>query len=269
MTHVESSTVIDVAGDLHSQTSATARTILHQPRPPRLRADATCRKPSRARCSRATRDRRSRCAGCSSTSSPANLRRRPGRAPRRSASNAPTSSTRRCFNEYGDDSVAQLGGAHIACEGRLERPHQGARVGTPDGVSRAVHALRAVHRQAARPLALPRAGRTRRLALRERYVATMDRGVRDLRALDPGDAEAHFARALPEGAAGLRRRPSSGHPRQGARHAARPAAGGDASNVGIFGTGQAFEALLLRMRAHPLEEVRAVRRPDARRSCAR
>jgi thymidylate synthase ThyX len=29
------------------------------------------------------------------------------------------------------------------------------------------------------------------------------------------------------------------------------------SNVGIFGTGQGYEALLLRMRAHPLEEVRA------------
>ena len=29
------------------------------------------------------------------------------------------------------------------------------------------------------------------------------------------------------------------------------------SNVGVFGTGQAFEALLLRMFANPLEEVRA------------
>ena len=28
------------------------------------------------------------------------------------------------------------------------------------------------------------------------------------------------------------------------------------SNVGLFGTGQAYEALLLRMRAHPLAEVR-------------
>src|SRR4029077_9777146 len=28
------------------------------------------------------------------------------------------------------------------------------------------------------------------------------------------------------------------------------------SNVGIFGTGQGYEALLLRMRAHPLREVR-------------
>src|SRR5262249_18554572 len=29
------------------------------------------------------------------------------------------------------------------------------------------------------------------------------------------------------------------------------------SNVGLFGTGQAFEALLLRMFAHPLDEVRS------------
>src|SRR6185503_2872844 len=29
------------------------------------------------------------------------------------------------------------------------------------------------------------------------------------------------------------------------------------SNVGIYGTGQAYEALLLRMRAHPLAEARA------------
>ena len=38
------------------------------------------------------------------------------------------------------------------------------------------------------------------------------------------------------------------------------------SNVGIYGTGQAFEALLLRMRAHPLVEVRDVRGPHAARA---
>ena len=38
------------------------------------------------------------------------------------------------------------------------------------------------------------------------------------------------------------------------------------SNVGIYGSGQAFEALLLRMRAHPLPEARRVRRDDARRA---
>ena len=38
------------------------------------------------------------------------------------------------------------------------------------------------------------------------------------------------------------------------------------SNVGIFGTAQGYEALLLRMRAHPLREVRELRRADARRA---
>ena len=40
------------------------------------------------------------------------------------------------------------------------------------------------------------------------------------------------------------------------------------SNVGLYGTGQAYEALLLRMRAHPLAEV-AARRRRCSRSCAR
>ena len=38
------------------------------------------------------------------------------------------------------------------------------------------------------------------------------------------------------------------------------------SNVGIYGTGQGYEQLLLRMRAHPLPEARALRRPDAQRA---
>ena len=38
------------------------------------------------------------------------------------------------------------------------------------------------------------------------------------------------------------------------------------SNVGIYGTGQAFEALLLRMRAHPLAEVRDCADADADRA---
>ena len=38
------------------------------------------------------------------------------------------------------------------------------------------------------------------------------------------------------------------------------------SNVGIYGTGQGYEQLLLRMRAHPLPEARALRRPDAARA---
>ncbi len=41
------------------------------------------------------------------------------------------------------------------------------------------------------------------------------------------------------------------------------------SNVGLYGTGQAYEALILRMRAHPLEEVRGVCGPAARRTAGR
>ena len=82
----------------------------------RCSRSSTCRRRSRARCSRATRDRRSRCGGCSSTSFYERRRRR----------DAPTSVDvgaaraerlyQRVFNEYGDDSVAQLGGVHLAVE---------------------------------------------------------------------------------------------------------------------------------------------------------
>ena len=38
------------------------------------------------------------------------------------------------------------------------------------------------------------------------------------------------------------------------------------SNLGIYASGQAYEALLLRMRAHPLPEVRHYAAVDARRT---
>ena len=44
---------------------------------------------------------------------------------------------------------------------RVQRSYEGARVGTVDGISRAVHAIRALHRQAPRSLALSRPGRNR------------------------------------------------------------------------------------------------------------
>ncbi len=37
------------------------------------------------------------------------------------------------------------------------------------------------------------------------------------------------------------------------------------SNIGLYGTGQSYEQLLLRMRAHPLPEARTLRRHDADR----
>ena len=130
-------------------------------------------------------------------------------------------------------------------------------MGTADGVPRAVHALRALHRQAARPLALSRAGRDRpRRAARalrrgrwtRRSSATRS-GSRRCRSTSrarypksAGDSDAVHRAAIRAKALDTLR-------------GMLPAA--TQSNVGIYGTGQAYEALLLRMRAHPLEEVRA------------
>jgi thymidylate synthase ThyX len=93
------------------------------------------------------------------------------------------------------------------------------------------------------------------LALRARYVATLDRAFETYaRWLEP--LRAHWARREP---------PAPGESESAWRLAVRaraldslrgllPAA--TCSNVGIYGTGQAWEALLLRMRAHPLAEAR-------------
>jgi thymidylate synthase ThyX len=92
-------------------------------------------------------------------------------------------------------------------------------------------------------------------ALRERYMATMDAGFETYASLIDG-MQKHFAA----------RYPRSPQDSEGVHRAAIRAKALDTlrgmlpaatqSNVGIYGTGQAYESLLLRMRAHPLEEVR-------------
>src|SRR2546427_4971153 len=161
----------------------------------------------------------------------------------------------RVFVEYGDDSVAQLGGVHLACEAAstsCTRSLEGARLmaspdqptpytpydDRPDGRYR-YHV----------PAELPG-------ALRERYVATLDRSFDTYRAWLP-KLRAFFEKKFP-------RDPAESETvyrmtiRAKALDTLRgmlPAA--TTSNVGIYGTGQAYEQLLLRMRAHPLQEVRA------------
>ena len=99
-------------------------------------------------------------------------------------------------------------------------------MGTADGVPRAVHAVRALHRQAARPVAVPRARRAQWLAARSLH-ANAGRHLRTVRAVDRADAG--VLRTAPSQVAWrLRRGPPLRRPRQGARHAARHAAGGDA-----------------------------------------
>jgi thymidylate synthase ThyX len=161
----------------------------------------------------------------------------------------------RVFVEYGDDSVAQLGGVHLACEGASNILTKVLEWGR----------LMAYLEQSTRyiPYDDRPAGRYRYHvpaeltgALRERYVATLDRSFDTYRAWLP-KLRAFYERKFP-------RDPAESETvyrmtiRAKALDALRgmlPAA--TTSNVGIYGTGQAYEQLLLRMRAHPLQEVRA------------
>ncbi|MDQ6946531.1 MAG: FAD-dependent thymidylate synthase [Actinomycetota bacterium] len=159
------------------------------------------------------------------------------------------------FFDYGDDSVAQLGGVHLACEqasnlltkvlewGRLMAYlEQSTRYVAYDG---RLGGRYRYHRDPA-VLASP---------LGIRYVADLDRLFETYAQLLPTMSE-HFRRLHPKDPAD-----SDFVYRQSIRAKAfdslrglLPAA--SLSNVGIYGTGQGYEALLLRMRAHPLPEAR-------------
>jgi thymidylate synthase ThyX len=161
----------------------------------------------------------------------------------------------RVFYQYGDDSVAQLGGVHLACEqasnvltkvlewGRLmaylEQSTRYVAYDTRLGGRYRYHRDPAV-------LASP---------LGTRYVADLDRlfdtyaelvpvcqdHFRRLHPKDPGDSDFVYRQSIRAKAFDTLR-------------GLLPAA--SLSNVGIYGTGQAYEALLLRMRASVLPEAR-------------
>jgi thymidylate synthase ThyX len=160
----------------------------------------------------------------------------------------------RVFSEYGDDSVAQLGGAHLACEGASNILTKVLEWGR----------LMAYLEQSTRyvPYTDRPDGRWKYHVpaeldghpLRGRYVDTLDRAFEIYgRWIEP--MREYWSRRFPKP-------PSESDVAYRATIRARaldslrglvPAA--TRSNVGIFGTGQGYEALLLRMRAHPLEEV--------------
>jgi thymidylate synthase ThyX len=158
------------------------------------------------------------------------------------------------FNEYGDDSVAQLGGAHIACEyvsNVLTKVLEWGRLmAYLEQSTRYVPYTDRLHGRWRYHVPSELEG-----ALRDRYVATMDRTFETYaRLIDP--MQGYFAHRYPRGP-----QDSEGVHRAATRAKALdtlrgmlPAA--TQSNVGIYGSGQAFESLLLRMRAHPLDEVR-------------
>src|SRR5437773_5227811 len=160
----------------------------------------------------------------------------------------------RMFFEYGDDSVAQLGGVHLACEGASNILTKVLEWGR----------LAAYLEQSTRYIPYDDLvdGRFRYHVpreldgdLRTRYGATLDAMFETYRTLLPVLRQ-HFSARFPQDA-----KTSDAAYRTSIRAKALdtlrgllPAA--TTSNVGIYGTGQGYEQLLLRMRAHPLREVR-------------
>jgi len=161
----------------------------------------------------------------------------------------------RVFLEYGDDSVAQLGGVHLACEQASNLLTKVLERGR----------LMAYLEQSTRYIPY-----TARLAGRYRYhrpptILESPAGLRYIADVDAAFAD--YAACLPVLLDWARERypkPSTDSDfvyQQSLKAKACDAARGilpaaTCSNVGIYGTGQAFEALLLRLRAHPLPEAR-------------
>ena len=161
---------------------------------------------------------------------------------------------RRVFDQYGDDSVAQLGGAHIACEGVsniqtkvLERGRLMAYL------EQSTRYVPYTDRPGGRwkyvvPAELDdEADRTAFEAILDRAFETYARWLGPLQAYlqarnpkSAGDSDAVYRTVIRAKALDTLR-------------GLLPAA--TRSNVGIYGSGQAYEMLLLRMRAHPLAET--------------
>jgi thymidylate synthase ThyX len=160
----------------------------------------------------------------------------------------------RVFFEYGDDSVAQLGGVHLACEGASNLLTKVLEWGR----------LMAYLEQSTRyiPYDDRPGGRYRYHVpaeldgeLRTRYVATMDGTFDTYRTWLPRLRDVYAARyPLGAGESEPAWRASIRAKALDTLRGLLPAA--TVSNVGIYATGQAYEQLLLRMRAHPLAEVR-------------
>ena len=160
------------------------------------------------------------------------------------------------FVEYGDDSVAQLGGVHLACE-------QSSNV-----LSKVLEwgRLMAYLEQSTRYIAYNQRldnGQYRYYRPPEildsphgaRFVGEMDRVFDTYGALLPR-MQAWVAERFPQqaGDSDFVYRQATRAKSLDALRGLLPAA--SLSNIGIYGTGQSYEQLLLRMRAHPLPEAR-------------
>jgi len=161
----------------------------------------------------------------------------------------------RVLAEYGDDSVAQLGAAHLAVEGASNLLTKAIEWGR----------LASYLEQSTRYIAFTDRPGGRFRYHRPAWLAAHPALARSYEDVLDG-AFMTYAGLLPRLEAWIDRRlPADGEPdaararavRAGALDALRgllPAA--TTANVGIFASGQAWEAMLVRLRAHPLQEAR-------------
>jgi len=159
------------------------------------------------------------------------------------------------FVEYGDDSVAQLGGVHLACEqasnvltkvlewGRLmSYLEQSTRYIAYDARLAGRYRFHRDPEVVGGPLGM-------------RFIGDMDRMFDSYKAMAAAVTD-HVRATVPKSI-----HDSDFVYRQATKAKALDAVRGSLpaaalSNVGIYGSGQGYEALLLRMRAHPLPEAR-------------
>jgi thymidylate synthase ThyX len=162
----------------------------------------------------------------------------------------------RVFLEYGDDSVAQLGGVHLACEqasnlltkvlewGRLmSYLEQSTRYIAYDSRLGGRYRYLRPQEVLASPLGVRYIGECDALfASYTDSLARMLDWARERYPKEPGDSDFVYKQTIKAKACDAVR-------------GMLPAA--TLSNVGIYGTGQGYEQLLMRMRAHPLPEARS------------
>jgi thymidylate synthase ThyX len=161
------------------------------------------------------------------------------------------------FVEYGDDSVAQLGGVHLACEQSsnvLSKVLEWGRLMSYLEQSTRYIAydirLDSGHYRYFRPIEILDS------PFGARYVGDMDRVFDTYGALLPAMRN-WVADRFPQqaGDSDFVYRQAVKAKSLDALRGLLPAA--SLSNIGLYGTGQSYEQLLLRMRAHPLPEARS------------
>ena len=163
----------------------------------------------------------------------------------------------RVFNEYGDDSVSQLGGAHIACEGIsnvltkiLERGRlmayleQSTRyvpyTDRPNGQWKYVIPSEITDEA---DYSNFKTTLDRAFEIYTKWIESAQQYFRERHPQTTGDPDSVYKAVIRAKALDTLR-------------GLLPAA--TRSNVGVYGSGQAYEALLLKMQGHPLSEVREV-----------